>query len=390
MKFVDTSNKLPIKSWCEPVEPGAMKQARNLANHPAVFKQVALMPDCHQGYGMPIGGVIACQRAVVPNAVGVDIGCGMCAVRTSLHELDRTRLKRILCVVRDRIPVGFKHRTQKVSPARMPAPEERDAPMPIVRRELENARTQLGTLGGGNHFIELQRDTEGCIWVMVHSGSRNLGKQVADHYNRAAVTIDRARRSPLPKDWQLAYLDIDTPQARSYLAEMQYCVDFALANRRYMMEIVMAALSEELGGAVSFETIINIAHNYAAHESHFGRQVWVHRKGATLARKGTTGIVPGSQGTNSYIVRGLGNPESFESCSHGAGRKLGRKQAQRTLDLHAERRKLDDVGILHSIRTCGDLDEAAGAYKDIADVMRLQRDLVEILVELRPLAVIKG
>ena len=390
MKFTGGKNKVEIKSWCEHIEAGALKQAYNLANHPAVFHHVAIMPDCHEGYGMPIGGVIACQRAVIPNAVGVDIGCGMCAVKTSCAAPDRERLKRILGTIRERIPLGFNHRSQKVEAAHLPPVDDEDAAMPVVRREFESARAQIGTLGGGNHFIELQRDPGGALWVMIHSGSRNIGKQVADHYNQLAVAVDQKRRTPLPRDWQLAYLDADSREGMSYLAEMQYCVDFALANRRMMMDIVCGILTEELAGQIGFDPMVNIAHNYAVRESHFGREVWVHRKGATLAAEGTVGIIPGSQGARSYIVSGLGNAESFASCSHGAGRRLGRKQAQRELDLHEEIRRLDEQGILHSIRGKRDLDEAAGAYKDIGEVMASQADLVRITQELSPLAVVKG
>jgi tRNA-splicing ligase RtcB len=348
------------------------------------------MPDAHEGYGMPIGGVIASQRAVIPNAVGVDIGCGMCAVKTSLTVPNRESLKRMMTLVRERIPLGFNHRKQKVNADLLPALDDDEAEMPVVTREYEEARTQLGTLGGGNHFVEFQADTGGTLWLMIHSGSRNLGKQVADHYNSLAVDIDRKRHAPLPKEWQLAWLEVDSDQGRSYLAEMQYCVDFALANRRMMMDVLTDIVQEEHGGNAGFEPAINIAHNYAVQESHFGRHVWVHRKGATLATADTEGIIPGSQGTPSYIVRGKGNAESFQSCSHGAGRRLGRKQARRELDLHAEQQRLEAQGILHSVRSRGDLDEAAGAYKDIAEVMANQRDLVEVAAELRPLAVIKG
>lgn len=390
MKFTNQKNKLPIKSWCEHIEPGALAQAANLANHPMLYKQVALMPDCHEGYGMPIGGVIACQRAIIPNAVGVDIGCGMCACKSSIPVAPRDQLKPVLTLLRERIPVGFNHRGSKVDVTQMPARDDDGPAMPVVDREFESARRQMGTLGGGNHFIELQSDRQGMLWAMIHSGSRNIGKQVADHYNHVAVDIDQHRRSPLPRDWQLAYLEMDTKQARNYVAEMEYCVEFALANRRMMMSVVQDALREALAPDATFEPLINIAHNYVAPESHFGREVWVHRKGATLASPDTVGIIPGSQGTNSYIVHGLGNPESFQSCSHGAGRRMGRKQAQRELNLSEEIERLNSRGILHSVRGKSDLDEAAGAYKDIGEVMASQADLVEVVEELTPLAVIKG
>ena len=219
---------------------------------------------------------------------------------------------------------------------------------------------------------------------MIHSGSRNLGKQVADHYNKIAKVLNERYFSSVPKEWDLAFLSIDSEEAQCYLAEMQYCVDFALANRKHMMHTICDIMN------VDPTEMINIAHNYARLENHFGVNVYTHRKGATLASKNTIGIIPGSQGTKSYIVKGKGNPESFMSCSHGAGRTMGRKQAQRELNLADEIAKLDSQGILHSIRGVGDLDEAAGAYKPIDVVMKNQEDLVEILVELSPLGVVKG
>jgi tRNA-splicing ligase RtcB len=259
----------------------------------------------------------------------------------------------------------------------------------MVDQEYENGLTQLGTLGGGNHFIEIQRGDDGHIWIMIHSGSRNIGYRVANHYNRVAIELNAKWKSPVPPQWQLAHLPLSSEVGRLYQAEMQFCVDFALANRREMMERVKEIF---LAGVppVSFAPMINIAHNYARLERHFYKDVLVHRKGATSARDGEIGIIPGSQGTKSSIVRGRGNQESFSSCSHGAGRLMGRKQAQRQLDLQTEIRKLDALGIIHGFRGKGDLDEAAGAYKDIDRVLQAQADLVDVITTLRPLAVIKG
>jgi tRNA-splicing ligase RtcB len=259
----------------------------------------------------------------------------------------------------------------------------------IVKSEYESARTQIGTLGGGNHFIEIQQGDDGHIWLMVHSGSRNIGYRVAGYYNRLAIELNKRWKSPVPPNWQLAYLPVETEEGQRYLDEMRYCVEFALANRKLMMERMQTAVLHNVA-AVSFEPLINIAHNYAALEHHFGREVMVHRKGATSARKGEYGIIPGSQGTASYIVMGKGNPESFASCSHGAGRIMGRKEAQRQLRLEVEKKRLDDLGILHAVRSKKDLDEAAGAYKDIQQVIANQMDLIEVKVKLKPLAVIKG
>ena len=389
MKRVISTEKKPIKLWLDDIEPGAFEQAKNLANLPFVFKHVAVMPDAHQGYGMPIGGVMASEDVVIPNAVGVDIGCGMCAVRTSLTDIATDKLKAVLGEIRKGVPLGFKHHGKKQNPKLMPKAKLPLEALSIVSREYEHALTQLGTLGGGNHFIEIQKGNDGRIWLMIHSGSRNLGYKVANYYNRLAGQLNARLGSRIPKKWQLAFLPIDSEAGQSYLLEMGYCVEFAFANRRLMMDRVQAALLSVVQPVI-FEPLINIAHNYAAVELHFHKNVIVHRKGATRARKGEIGIIPGSQGSPSYIVRGRGNKESFESCSHGAGRKMGRKQAQRRLNLEQEKKRLDDQGIIHAIRHVKDLDEAAGAYKDIDEVIDNQLDLVEVLVELRPLAVIKG
>ena len=392
MKVINTEKK-PIKLWLEDIEDGALNQAKNLANLPFVHKWVAIMPDSHQGYGMPIGGVIATKDVIIPNAVGVDIGCGLCAVKTSLTEIDTETLKKIMGEIRKVIPVGFEHQKESLKMYKdlMPKREyEEIEEMPIVKQEWNKATSQIGTLGGGNHFVEIQKGNDGYIWIMIHSGSRNFGLKIAEYYNGLAIKMNEKWCSVVPKEWQLAFLPVDSEEGRSYIREMQYAVEFALANRKLMMENVKDCFLNKNLPEFYFNDMINIAHNYASLENHFGENVWVHRKGATLARKDTIGIIPGSQGTKSYIVRGKGNPESFESCSHGAGRRMGRKEAERTLDFEEEVRKLDEQGIIHAIRGKSDLDEASGAYKDISVVMKNQEDLVDILVELTPLGVIKG
>jgi tRNA-splicing ligase RtcB len=224
---------------------------------------------------------------------------------------------------------------------------------------------------------------------MIHSGSRNLGFKVAKYYNDLAISLNEKWHTQVPKEWQLAFLPLDSEEGQNYMKEMQRCVDFALASRKLMMKAVKDCVVDIVGG-VKFDKMINVAHNFAAIENHFSKNVMVHRKGATMAYDGQIGIVPGSQGTASYIVKGKGNPESFMSCSHGAGRKMGRKQAQRELDLGKEKAALDKLGVIHAIRNVKDLDEAPGSYKDISVVMKNQKDLVDIEVELKPLAVIKG
>lgn len=393
MKIISTENK-PIKMWLNEIEDGALEQAKNLANLPFTFKHVAVMPDSHQGYGMPIGGVLATKGVIIPNAVGVDIGCGMCAVKTSLTDIDKDTLKKIMGEIREVVPVGFNHQKEAQNERLMPALSV-SGERPnfnidgVCHKEYNKALYSLGTLGGGNHFIEIQKGSDGHIWIMIHSGSRNLGKTVADHYNKLAVELNEKWHTSIPKKWELAFLPIDSDEGKAYIMEMNYCVEFALANRKLMMDRI-TDIFLHLMGTLELEPMINIAHNYARMENHFGSNVMVHRKGATLATQDTIGIIPGSQGTKSYIVKGKGNADSFNSCSHGAGRLLSRTKAQDELSLEDEIKRLDDIGVIHGMRNKSDLDEAASAYKPIDEVMANQSDLVEILVELTPLAVIKA
>ena len=390
MKRIIDTERIPIKLWLDEIDDNTLFQVKNLANLPFAFKHIALMPDAHTGYGMPIGGVMAADNVVVPNAVGVDIGCGICAVKTDL-KLDpniQRRLKEIVRDIEERVPLGFKHHKRAQDESLMPRGYDVGS-MEVVRAEYRSALRQLGTLGGGNHFIEIQKDKEDYIWIMIHSGSRNIGKQVADHYNKLAKRLNKQWNSPVPPKADLAYLPFTTEEAHRYFEEMNYCVDFALANRKLMLTRVQEVFLDYFS-KIKFGEIINIAHNYAKWEKHFGKNVVVHRKGATSAHLGEFGIIPGSQGTKSYIVVGLGNPESFSSCSHGAGRVMGRNEAIRRLSFEEEVRKLNKRGILHSIRTHRDLDEAPSAYKNIQQVMLDQEDLVKIVTEVSPLAVIKG
>lgn len=387
MKTIISTELHPIKLWLEDIEPNALSQARNLANLPFAFHHISIMPDAHSGYGMPIGSVLATQGVIIPNAVGVDIGCGMCALKTNVVDLDFEILKAIMSAIRKTIPVGRNWHDEQQDLSLMPKVQKHTE---IITRQFKNASFQLGTLGGGNHFIEIQRGSDGFIWVMIHSGSRNLGKTVAEHYNTIAKKLNKRWHTNVPAQWDLAFLPIETDEAHAYAAEMNYCIEFALANRKLMMQRIQQAFIDVLKGRVEFGEMINKTHNFAAWEHHFNTNVLVHRKGATRARMGEWGIIPGSQGSKSYIVEGLGNPESFESCSHGAGRKMGRHQAQKVLDLDFEINRLNEKGIIHAIRSRKDLDEATGAYKDIDVVMKNQSDLVAIKVELEPLAVVKG
>ena len=381
----------PVKIWARTVDPSAYKQIMNLATLPFVYHHLAFMPDVHAGVGMTIGGVLATTGAVIPNAVGVDIGCGMCAVKTNIRVEDltsETLRKGFMRGIRKQVPLGMEHHKTAQDESLMPQSFDIDS-MNVVSKQYKSALKQLGTLGGGNHFIELQRDQDGWMWVMIHSGSRNLGLQVGQYYNEKAKNLNRIWFSNVNPDIDLAFLPVGSKEFKDYWTEMEYCVQFALANRKLMMGRIYAVIKDNVPGA-EFEPMINIAHNYAAWENHFGENVIVHRKGATRAREGEVGIIPGSQGTRSYITEGLGNPDSFMSCSHGAGRVMSRTEAVRTLDLKAEQEKLDSRGIVHAIRCQKDLEEASSAYKNIDEVMACQADLTRILTTLEPIAVIKG
>ena len=384
-------NNRPVKIWTNDVEETAMRQIENLTTLPFLHHHLAIMPDVHAGMGMPIGGVLACDGAVIPNAVGVDIGCGMCAVKTNWKMEDlpaHVIRKEIMKGIRARIPLGMEHHKEAQDAKYLPQGHDIDK-MEIVKRRQHSILHEVGTLGGGNHFIELQKDEEGNLWIMIHSGSRNLGKQVGDYYNKIAVSLNEKWHSVVSPEIRLPFLPHGTREFGAYWNEMKYCIDFALCNRKLMMERIQEVIADSLKG-IEFEPMINIAHNYAAIEHHFGKDVIVHRKGATLAREGVIGIIPGSQGTASYIVEGLGNPDSFCSCSHGAGRVLSRKAAIKTLDMDAEVRNLEAKGIIHAIRCQDDMQEASGAYKDIDTVIANESDLVKLKTKLLPIAVIKG
>jgi len=386
-RHIDEVFKIPIKIWSEDeIEEDALQQAYNLAKLPFVFHHLAFMPDMHSGYGMPIGGVMATKRVIIPNAIGKDIGCGMSAVPSTIKadSIPRETLLKIIQEIKNQIPVGYHHHTvQQIWEGFDQAPD-----IPIIQKELEAAKYQLGTLGGGNHFIEIQVDDKGYFWIMLHSGSRNFGLKICDEYHKKAVYLCEDWHSNIPSK-DLSFLPIETVEAKEYLKAMNYALNFAYASRRAMMNCIMDIFRRYVSD-IRFLDIINIHHNYAAWENHFGQNVIVHRKGATSAKAGQIGIIPGSQGSSSYIVKGLGNKESFESCSHGAGRKMGRNRAKQILSLKEEKKHLEDLGIIHSIEDVNDLEEATGAYKNIESVMKYQQDLVEIMTVLRPLAVIKS
>ena len=390
MREIIINNK-PVKIWTNSVDEKAMRQIQNLAKLPYVYHHLAFMPDVHAGMGMPIGGVMACKDVVVPNAVGVDIGCGMCAVKTNWRVDDipaHVIRKEIINQVKRCIPLGNTNHKRSQGECYLPQGYDVEK-MTIVRERILALEKEVGTLGGGNHFIEFQKDEENYLWVMLHSGSRNLGVRVCEFYNDVARQLNERMKCRIPLEVNMAFLPAGSMEFKSYWQEMNYCIDFAFCNRQLMMNRIKDVLCKCLKG-IGFEPMINIAHNYASWESHYGQKVIVHRKGATLAEKGVIGIIPGSQGTASYIVEGLGNPASFNSCSHGAGRSMSRTQAIKTLSMAREVTMLEAKGIIHSIRTQDDMQEASAAYKDIETVISNESDLVRIKKRLLPVAIIKA
>ena len=410
---IDDDWTLPVKSWCENCEEGAVKQAANLARHPALYHHVALMPDAHLGYGMPIGGVVAAENAVIPAAVGVDIGCGMIATETDIPAerfADMSFRRAFQERLKERIPVGegVSHKETQDWDGFEEYTANNGMRSDLWPSKLD--RMNLGTLGGGNHFIELQKSTllrgteaategephESKVWLMIHSGSRNLGKRIEERYHRIANRLCTRFHVPLA-DPDLAFLPIEEIDGHNYFTDMLFALRYAQENRRRMMEAMKETVAEFVPEA-NFVRTIDIHHNYAACEEHFGRKVFVHRKGATSAKFDEIGVIPGSMGTASYIVRGLGNPDSFTSCSHGAGRRMSRVAASTTLTVEECDKAMDGIVCerWHKYKGFGkakgrlDLSEAPQAYKDIEDVIASELDLVEPLVRLVPLASLKG
>lgn len=398
MNVTQEQGARPIKNWAVDIEDQAMQQAKNLARLPFIAPQgVALMPDAHSGKGSTIGSVIATEKAIIPAAVGVDLGCGMNAVCLGLKASDLPDdLKAIRHQIERDVPLGAGGRHQRetdiqANALRLPINDVPESVAEIFggarHRALEKAVPQLGTLGSGNHFIELCIDENQDVWIMLHSGSRGIGNMIGTYF------IERAKRRmeqyfiSLP-DGDLAYLPEDTDDFRDYMEAVGWAQNYALENRRVMMEAVIAAVRRHIPVEFTItQEAINCHHNYVERENHFGRNMWVTRKGAIRAREGDLGIIPGSMGQRSYIVRGKGNLDSYCSCSHGAGRKMSRAQARRTFSLTdlvaqtegVECRKDDEV-----------LDEIPGAYKNIDHVMAAQSDLVEVVHTLKQVMCVKG
>jgi len=378
-------DKVDVLAWADPgqIESVALDQLRNIAKLPWVFHHVAAMADVHYGKGATVGSVIAMKDAVSPAAVGGDIGCGMAAVRTSLAARDLPdSLGGLRSEIERAIPVGFE---QHRKPVQGDPELWRDFQelTPAVRDLETKARHQLGTLGGGNHFIELCLDTEDRVWLMLHSGSRNIGKTLADIHIGRAKKLAHNQRLP---DRDLAVFLAGTREMTEYRRDLFWAQRYARANREAMLQLYQDVL-RRFRPDVRFADGVHCHHNYVAEEVHFGEEVLVTRKGAIRAGKGELGIIPGSMGTRSYVVRGLGNPDSFESASHGAGRRMSRSEAKRRYSVKDLREQTQGV---ECRKDGGVLDEIPAAYKDIGQVMEQQRDLVEVVAELRQVLCVKG
>ena len=385
----------PVKIWTDEIDEGALRQLKNVATLPFIHEHgVVAMPDVHWGVGATVGSVIATVGAIIPAAVGVDIGCGMNAVRTSLRASDLPdNLAAIRRGIERDVPLGAggAHAgDEKLDRnfARLPQAVARDLLLgPAGEKAVQRAAAQLGTLGSGNHFIEVCLDESQDVWIMLHSGSRGTGNIIGRHYIERAKRLMERYFIHLP-DADLAYFPENSAEFEEYLAAVGWCQDYAAENRRVMMEEVVRNLRLRVPKPFEItQEAINCHHNYVARENHFGGNVWVTRKGAIRAREGDLGIIPGSMGARSYIVRGRGSAESYHSCAHGAGRRYGRKEARRRFtvaDLEAQTKGVEcrkDAEVL---------DELPSAYKPIDDVMANQADLVEAVHTLKQVLCVKG
>jgi len=399
----DGSARHPIKGWTNGVvvEHEAQQQLRNIANLPFIHKHVAVMPDVHFGKGATVGSVIPTRKAIVPAAVGVDIGCGMCAVRTSLSAADLPEsMRAVRAEIEHAIPhggPGVKGSWKEAGRYGTPNSVARlwrdrfEQPYKALLDKHRHASSkatadQLGTLGGGNHFIEVCLDEDDRVWVMLHSGSRGLGNRIGSYFIDQAKELMAQMHIELP-DRDLAYLPEGVPLFADYWSALQLAQDFARASRDVMLDRTLEALRKHLPPFVLTEQAINCHHNYVALENHYGENVYVTRKGAVRARENDLGIIPGSMGTGSFIVRGKGNPESFCSCSHGAGRAMSRGAAKRAISLEDHAKAMTGI---EARLDAGVLDESPAAYKDINAVMAAQSDLIEVVYRLRQIVNVKG
>ncbi|HKR22231.1 MAG TPA: RtcB family protein [Pyrinomonadaceae bacterium] len=361
---------------------------RNVSRLPCLFKHVALMPDAHLGKGSMVGSVVATKDAVIPATVGVDIGCGMMAVKTPFKSgiLDG-KLKELRSKIEEAIPTGFSQYDESVDESSYWEGWNEFANLHEgVSDRKAKAMKQLGTLGGGNHFIEVCLDTENVVWLMLHSGSRNIGKELAERHIATAKSLWRLSELPDPN---LAYFISGTPEFQAYWKDLEWAQRYAMKNREIMMTRLLKVFNKMFNHRQPFkpELAVNCHHNYVAIEQHYDEKVFVTRKGAINAAAGMYGIIPGSMGAKSYIVKGLGLPESFNSCSHGAGRKLSRGAAKRNFTKEDLERQTAGVECRKDL---GVLDEIPGAYKSIETVMKNQQDLVEVVAEIKQVVCVKG
>ena len=388
--------RVPVNIWTEDVDDASRRQLANIARLPFIHHHVAAMPDVHLGIGATIGSVIATHRAIIPAAVGVDLGCGMIAARLSLtaRDLDEKRLYRVFDQITRDVPVGREQhgdaavRTTAVQPfvRRLRMLTERH-PHLLKRVGRHSKWThQMGTLGGGNHFIEVCLDESDAMWLMLHSGSRGVGNAIAEYFIELARADMQRLGTDLP-DRDLAYFTEGARHFDDYVAAVHWAQDYARANRETMLDLVLEGLERHLPPFRVTTELVNCHHNYVEREHHYGADVWVTRKGAIRARDGELGIVPGSMGARSYIVRGKGNPESFCSSAHGAGRRMSRKAAERAFSVADLRAQTSGVVCR---KDAGVIDEIPGAYKNIDDVMANQNDLTEIVHTLKQVVCVKG
>ena len=396
IKQIIETGSVPVKIWTDEVDEGSRKQLSNIASLPFVHHHVAAMPDVHLGIGATVGSVIATQRAIIPAAVGVDIGCGMCAARTTLRaeDLDAKHLNTVFAQISRDVPVGRGQHRDERAPADAAQPFGAGlaailAKHPKLTPKRDKAQDwicQLGSLGGGNHFIELCLDEAGRAWVMLHSGSRGIGNRIGTYFiERARERAIRMDRS-LP-DLDLAWLDEGSPEFADYMEAVNWAQDYARVNREAILGLVLAGMRRHLRPFEVTAEAVNCHHNYVEREHHFEADVWVTRKGAIRARQGDLGIIPGSMGARSYIVRGKGNAESFHSCAHGAGRRMSRTQAQKQFT--AADLATQTEGVVCR-KDGGVVGEIPGAYKDIDQVMANQMDLVDVVHTLKQVLCVKG
>jgi tRNA-splicing ligase RtcB len=361
---------------------------RNVSRLPCLYKHVALMPDAHLGIGSMVGSVVATKEAVIPATVGVDIGCGMAAIKTPFKSgiLDG-KLKELRHEIERSIPVGFNaHKESDWDASRWAGWETFDELHKGVQDRQKKAMLQMGTLGGGNHFIEVCLDTEDNVWLMLHSGSRNIGKEIAERHIATAKTLHRLNELPDPN---LAYFIQGTEEFQNYWKDLEWAQGYAMMNRQVMMKRLLKSFNRMFNKQKEFrpEIAVNCHHNYVALEEHFGEKVFITRKGAINAEAGRFGIIPGSMGAKSFIIKGLGNPQSYNSCSHGAGRKMSRTAAKKRFTREDLERMTKGV---ECRKDSGVIDEIPGAYKNIDEVMRNQSDLVEVVAELKQVVCVKG